>query len=86
MGAMILATLASYSLSFWYGSNCVEGSSICPTNLNGFKTYTAGDTLAIFFNLFMAGMSFIQLPPILKNISEGRLAAARIYQIIDRIP
>jgi len=32
----------------------------------------------------MAGFNFAQLTPALKKIAEGRIAAARIYKIIDR--
>ena len=71
--------LASYALGFWFGSNCVEGSSVC----RSYK-YTAGDVLIVFFSILMAGFNFTQLTPAIKKIAEGRVAAYRIFEIIDR--
>jgi len=34
----------------------------------------------------MAGFNFTQLTPAIKKISEGRIAAARIFKIVDRKP
>jgi ATP-binding cassette subfamily B (MDR/TAP) protein 1 len=56
--------------------------SIC----NSGRKYTAGDVLVVFFSVLMAGFNLTQLTPSLKKIAEGRQAAARIYQIIDREP
>jgi len=72
--------LLSYSLGFWFGSHCVEVSSVC----NSGRKYTAGEVLIIFFSILMAGFNFSQLTPALKKIAEGKQAASRIYQIIDR--
>lgn len=85
IGSLYGMILVTYSLSFWFGSHCVEGSYICPTNITGNK-YKPGDILAIFFCIFFAGLNFTQFAPAVKKIIEGRLAAARIYKIIDRIP
>lgn len=86
IGTLFFAMVASYSLGFWYGSHCVEGSGICPAHLNGGSSYQAGDTLIIFFSILMAGFNLSQLTPSLKMISEGRVAAFRIFAIIDREP
>jgi len=73
----------SYSLGFWFGSHCVEGSSTCSPSVTGGK-YQPGDVLVIFFSILMAGFNFTQLTPAIKKIAEGRAAAARIFKIIDR--
>lgn len=78
--------LSSYALGFWFGSHCVEGSSRCPPDLNGGQKYTAGDVLIVFFSILMAGFNFTQLTPAIQKISEGRVAATRIFKIIDRVP
>jgi len=78
--------LASYSLGFWFGSHCVEGSDRCPPRLNGGNVYSTGDVLIVFSSILMAGFNFTQLTPAIKKISEGRIAAARIFKIIDRKP
>ena len=86
MGTLFFSILASYALGFWYGSLCVEGDSGCPARLNGGSNYQAGDVLVIFFSVLMAGFNLSQLTPAIKKISEGRVAANRIFDIIDREP
>ncbi len=53
---------------------------------NSRQTYTAGDVLVVFFSILMSGFNFSQLTPSLEKIAQGRQAAARIFQIIDREP
>ena len=85
IGLLFGAMLFSYALGFWFGSHCVEGSHRCPPGLNpGDNKYTAGDTLIVFFCILMAGFNFTQLTPAIKKITEGKIAAARIFAIIDR--
>lgn len=86
MGVLFFSILASYALGFWYGSLCVEGASGCPPNLNKGVNYKAGDVLVIFFSVLMAGFNLSQLTPAIKKISEGRVAANRIFEMIDREP
>ena len=76
---------SSYALGFWFGSRCVVGASNCDEDMTGGR-YTAGDVLVIFFAIVMGGMQLSQLTPAFKNISEGRMAASRIFNIIDREP
>lgn len=78
--------LSSYGLGFWFGSNCVEDTSSCPSSLNNGRKYSTGDVLVIFFSILMAGFNMTQLTPAIKKISEGRTAAARIFKIVDRQP
>ena len=74
MGVLFFSILSSYALGFWFGSLCVEGHSGC---LN--QTYSAGDVLIVFFSVLMAGFQLSQLTPAIKKISEGRVAAKRIF-------
>ena len=74
MGALFFSILASYALGFYYGSICVEGHKGC---LN--YKYKAGDVLIVFFSVLMAGFQLSQLTPAIKKISEGRVAARRIF-------
>lgn len=67
IGGMFFAMLASYSLGFWFGSNCVEKDSSCLPHASG--NYTAGSVLVIFFSILMAGFNFSQLTPALKKIA-----------------
>ena len=86
LGVLFFAMLASYALGFWFGSHCVEGTSVCPPEWNKGNKYTAGDVLIVFFSILMAGFNLSQLAPSMKKISEGRVAAARIFKILDREP
>lgn len=65
IGSLFCVMLMSYSLGFWYGSHCVEVTSVC----NSGQTYTAGDVLVVFFSILMAGFNFSQLTPSLKKIA-----------------
>lgn len=75
--------LASYSLGFWYGSRCVLQADNCDPDISKQK-YTTGDVLVVFFSVLMAGFNLSQLTPAFKKIAEGKQAAARIYEVIDR--
>lgn len=86
MGTLFFSILASYSLGFWYGSLCVEGASGCSPDLNGGIKYSAGNVLVVFFSVLMGGFNLTQITPAMKKITEGRVAAVRIFKIIDREP
>jgi ATP-binding cassette subfamily B (MDR/TAP) protein 1 len=90
-GAKIAASMAFmsgsmfllYSLGYWFGSNCAENNSICPSSTSG-KVYSAGDVITVFFAVLVGCFNLSQLSPALKKIGEGRQAAARIFKILDR--
>lgn len=84
MGVLFFAMLASYSLGFWFGSLCVEGTSSCLNSNAGDTKYSAGDVLVVFFCILMAGFNLSQLTPALQKITEGMTAATRIFKILDR--
>lgn len=86
LGVLFFSILVSYALGFWYGSTCVEGTDSCPPHLNGGNKYTAGDVLTVFFSVLMGGFNLTQLTPAFKKIAEGRVAAVRIFKVIDREP
>ena len=81
MGTLIFSIVASNALGFWYGSLCVEGKS-CPSS----SPYQPGDVLVVFFSILMSGFNLSQLTPSIKKIAEGRVAAERIFTVIDRKP
>jgi ATP-binding cassette, subfamily B (MDR/TAP), member 1 len=81
LGLMSFSMLASHALGFWYGSNCVEGNNHCPG-----ANYTPGQVLVVFFSVIMAALNLSQLSPAIKKIAEGKAAAARIFEVIDRDP
>lgn len=74
--------LGMFALGYWYGAECVKGSAICPAK----NRYTGGDIIGIFFCIFVPAMNIQQLAPSFKKISEGRVAAASIFRVLDRKP
>jgi len=85
MAFMSASMFLLYSLGYWFGSNCAEGNSSCPPSTSG-KIYSTGDVITIFFAVLVACFNFGQLSPALKKIGEGRAAAARVFNILDREP
>lgn len=67
IAGIFFAMLASYSLGFWYGGQCVIGSDHCPEDVSG-QDYSPGDVLIIFFSILMAGFNMSQLTPAFKKI------------------
>jgi ABC-type multidrug transport system fused ATPase/permease subunit len=81
LGIMSFSLLAAHALGFWYGSNCVEGNFRCTGD-----RYEPGDVLIIFFSVLMAALNLSQLSPSIKKIAEGKAAASRIFEVLDREP
>lgn len=75
--------LSSYAIGFWYGAHCINQSDNCPNFIAG-QEYTAGIVFTVLFSIIIVGFNLSQLPPALKKITEGRAAARRIFNIIDR--
>lgn len=72
-------------LGFWHGSECVFDTDKCPQSLSG-KSFTPGSIAKIMYSLLIPAISLNQLAPCLQKIAEGRQAAARIFEVIDRVP
>jgi ATP-binding cassette, subfamily B (MDR/TAP), member 1 len=73
------------AVGYWYGSECIFGSSLCPGDL-AIRPYTVGTIVKVFCALFLPAVSLNQLSPSLEKIAEGKAAAARIFKVIDRVP
>lgn len=72
-----------YSLGYWFGSHCVEGTDVCKQSISGGR-YTPGTAITVFFSVLVACFYLSQLSPALKKIGEGMEAATRIYKVLDR--
>ena len=81
----VLALYLGFTLSFWYGAECVLNTSKCPQSIST-RAYTAGTIVKIFYSLFLPAISLNQLTPSLQKIAEGKAAASRIFHLIDREP
>ena len=86
MGLMYFFALFCYALGFWYGTQCVSGTSLCDPRFHGNVPYQSGDVIVIFFSILLAGLNLTQTSPAMSKIVSSRIAAARIFEIIDREP
>lgn len=59
-----------YSLGYWFGSHCVQGTSHCNPDISGGK-YSPGTAITVFFSVLVACFYLGQLSPALKKIGEG---------------
>ena len=82
---MLSSMFLLYSLGYWFGAGCVEGTNGCTASISG-KFYSPGNVITVFFAILVACFYLSQLSPALKKIGEGREAASRIYNIIEREP
>ncbi|CAG7653060.1 unnamed protein product [Allacma fusca] len=83
-GFLWFLNYATYSLVLWYGSKLIfEGRKEACTKT---PEYNTASLTVIFFNVLIASFNFGQALSYLEIFSVGRVAAASIYNIIDRIP
>jgi len=52
----------------------------------GSKCVSAGRTMAVFFSVMIAGFLLALIPPAFQAIGKARMAASKLYAIIDRRP
>ncbi|EAS02072.1 multidrug resistance protein-like transporter family ABC domain protein (macronuclear) [Tetrahymena thermophila SB210] len=83
LGLTFATMFLDYALSFWYGSVLV-GDSIYNSTYD--RDYTQGDVFVIFFAIIIGGFSLGQGAPCIKKFQSGKLAAAKIFEVIDREP
>lgn len=69
----MLIFLGLYSFGFWYAKNLVIW------NLGD-----AATVIATFFCFMIGGSSVGQISPIMKNIAEAKVAAANLYDLMER--
>jgi hypothetical protein len=80
----LFCLLFSITLAYWYGFECIQGTDSCPPR--GFKHYTGGSVLTILFCLILPAINFNQFLPALRTIAHGKIAAGRLFAVIDRQP
>ncbi|EGG23337.1 ABC transporter B family protein [Cavenderia fasciculata] len=74
--------LGTYALSFWYGSTLV--SKRTTNDLTG-EPWSGGDVVAVFFGVIIGATAIGQASPCLTSFANGRGAAWKIFQVIDRV-
>eukprot|EP01121_Diplochlamys_sp_Union-15-3_P010463 TRINITY_DN2937_c0_g3_i1.p1 TRINITY_DN2937_c0_g3~~TRINITY_DN2937_c0_g3_i1.p1 ORF type:complete len:600 (-),score=121.72 TRINITY_DN2937_c0_g3_i1:15-1814(-) len=74
-GLTHVCTFGVVALSIWYGTELVKQGKIGP-----------GDLLAVFFAVFMGAMGLGNGLGIVPDITKAKLAAANLFDVIDRTP
>eukprot|EP01133_Synstelium_polycarpum_P000374 gene374-436_t len=82
LGFVQFIILGTYALSFWYGSTLVAKKT--NNDLTG-HPWTGGDVVAVFFGVIIGATAIGQASPSLSSFANGRGAAYKIFQVIDRV-
>ncbi|EGC38102.1 ABC transporter B family protein [Dictyostelium purpureum] len=81
IGLVFLVLFGTYSLSFWYGGKLIVDKHWNP--VPG-RDWQGGDVLTVFFSVIMGAMALGQASPHVASFANGRGAAYKIYQVLDR--
>ena len=81
----MLVVYLAFTLSYWYGAECVFDSEKCPQSIST-QPYTAGVVIKIFYALIIPAVSMNQLTPSFEKIAEGISSFSKICAVIDRVP
>ncbi|KYQ92143.1 ABC transporter B family protein [Tieghemostelium lacteum] len=82
LGFVQLVILGTYALAFWYGSTLV--SKKVNNDLTD-RPWSGGDVVAVFFSVIIGATAIGQASPNLGAFAQGRGAAYKIFQVIDRV-
>ncbi|KAK8524744.1 hypothetical protein V6N13_015756 [Hibiscus sabdariffa] len=75
IGVIYLVTYSTWALAFWYGSVLVARNEI-----------SGGDAIACFFGVNVGGRGLALSLTYFAQFTQGTVAAARVFDIIDRVP
>ncbi|KDQ55808.1 hypothetical protein JAAARDRAFT_37231 [Jaapia argillacea MUCL 33604] len=75
IGAFMFSLYSVIALAFWYGSRLVIKGEM-----------TGANVLVVFFAILLASMDLSELPDAHNAIRAARVAAYRIFEVIDRRP
>eukprot|EP01132_Coremiostelium_polycephalum_P000417 gene417-527_t len=81
IGLVFFVLFGTYSLSFWYGSKLIADKHWNP--VPG-RAWMGGDVLTVFFSVIMGAMALGQASPNVTAFANGRGAAYKIYEVLDR--
>jgi len=83
IGIIFFVIRAYNAAGYYIGGLIVNAEYINP---NTSKIYSIGDITICMFGILFAAMSLGNSAPTIKYFTEGKLAAAQIFQVIDRLP
>eukprot|EP01083_Nonionella_stella_P067673 179147_1 len=81
LGLTLLTLFGAYGLALWYGVELILNGT--ESSLTG-EPYNGGDVLTVFFSIMIGAQSLGLAAPSFPAVQSGRVAAFRLYQIIDR--
>eukprot|EP01133_Synstelium_polycarpum_P018363 gene18363-21975_t len=82
IGLVFFIMFGSYSLAFWFGSKLINDNRYNPVHK---RNWTGGDVITVFLSVIFGAMALGQALPNLTNFANGRAAAYKIFQVVDRI-
>ena len=71
IGAMNFSFFALNALTYWYGSECMLESSVCPTSASG-QEYTPKMVMEVFFLLLNCYYLVVVVTPTISSLDQGR--------------
>jgi len=83
IGIIFMVIRAYNAAGYYFGGLIITADYINP---NTDKGYSIGDILIIMFGILFAAMSIGNAAPTIKYFTEGKLAAAQIFLVVDRVP
>lgn len=90
IGTMLLVLFTVYGVSLLWGAQLVlwsrSDNPACVVDPTVPGCFTGGTVLQVLFALIMGAGAMGQLAPSITAVTSARAAAARVYEIIDRVP
>jgi hypothetical protein len=90
VGAIFGVLQGSYGVALWYGSTRILQSRAadptCRYDPTHAGCYTGGTVINCFFAIITAAFALAGVVPFLGTAASATAAAARIYEVIDRVP
>jgi len=79
-GLFMFMLSSVYGFGFWVGAQIIKGRVY---NINAGRDYQASDIMTIFFCVISGCMSLGAIGPNLFSVTKGKLAAARMIEVIN---
>lgn len=90
VGLLLLTIFTSYAVGLRYGGTLIlnsrKNNPICRISPISSGCVSPGDVITAFFAVIIGSMTFAQIAPNLGQLARARIAAHRIFYVIDRVP
>lgn len=82
-GLMLGTVFISYGFILWYGSRLIINKTV---NDSTGRPFSAGDIMSIMYCVMVGSFGIGRAAPFTSAISTGKVAARKVFEIIDRVP